>query len=190
MKQLIITTGQLKSDLDQLDAKSSVLSNSCDTHEEVIRRLEAVKLEEFKSQVNNQFAQSESRLGQGGDNIITEVQTLRSQLDSLSLNIGTASSQLLQLRQGVNNQQSTLRNINTAGTSVGGGNNDRHRSIMEYKAIGNLRPLKSKGEYRLWNDRSCSALEQAKPGLGKLFEKGSRKLDVGAKPMTIRDMEY
>ena len=55
------------------------------------------------------------------------------------------------------------------------------RPIMEYKAISNLRSLKSKGEFRLWNERLISALDQARPGIREILELGARDIDVGKK---------
>ena len=44
------------------------------------------------------------------------------------------------------------------------------KAIMEFKAISNLRSLKSKAEFRLWNDRLISALDQARPKLRNKLE--------------------
>ena len=57
------------------------------------------------------------------------------------------------------------------------------KAIMEFKAISNLRSLKTKGEFRLWNERLLSALDQARPGLHQMLEAGTLKLDIGEKYM-------
>ena len=71
-------------------------------------------------------------------------------------------------------QHQVIPNYNTITSS---------KAIMEFKAISNLRSLKSKGEFRLWNERLLSALDQARPGLHQMLEAGTIKLDIGEKYM-------
>ena len=98
---LIVKGDKLRGDLDVLGGKHSTLSDAWDMRETSIRNLEALKVDEFKNEVNQSFAILEGRLGQGGATIISDVQALCGQLDILSINVGTAISQLLQLRQDV-----------------------------------------------------------------------------------------
>ena len=50
---------------------------------------------------------------------------------------------------------------------------------MDYKAISCLRPLKNNSEFRIWNERLVSALDQARPGAKQLIDDQIKKLDKG-----------
>ena len=134
------------------------MSDGWDMHETSIKKLEALKIDEFQDTVNNHFALLEGRLGQGGATIMSEVQTLRATLDSLTITVGSASNQLQSMQQDISTQQSAIAAISSSG---GSGSTTtpiiQHRGIMEYKSISNLRPLKAKGEFRLWHERLVTA---------------------------------
>ena len=68
-------------------------------------------------------------------------------------------------------------------------NDSGWRGIMDFKAISNLIPLKSKAEFRLWNDRLISALDQAKPGIRKLLDDNIRNVDLGNPRDSISDWD-
>ena len=64
------------------------------------------------------------------------------------------------------------------------------RGIMDFRAVSNLRQLKTKAEFRLWNERLISALEQARPGVKAKLEDNIRRLNLGEQTDKAQEWNY
>ena len=84
---------------------------------------------------------------------------------TISDQFNSIKAELQQLAQVQNTMTSTIGHLSSIGVSAPRSPPAQTRAIMELKAISNLRTLKTKAEFRLWNDRLTSALDQARPKL-------------------------
>ena len=136
----IVKIGEVEAKVDKTEITQNFV-------EERLKALEAIQVDQFKKNVEKHFTDLEIRLGHGGDNIVGSVAQLTQRITALE----SGSAPLPPVPQAINPREFK-------------------KGIMEYKSISCLRPFKVKGEFRIWNERLISALDQARPGAKQLLD--------------------